>query len=525
MAAEIEDKDIEAALSPAAEKDAEVEKEHGVQDAGQTTLQTTSSAEEVPYTIFTLNEKRFMAFILTFAALFSPISSTIYYPALSPLAEQLHVSNSLINLSITTFMIFQGFAPLFIGAFSDAEGRRPAYVICFVIYIAADIGLALQTNYAALLILRCVQSSGSSGTVSLANAVVADFSLPHERGTWMGWANAGALLGPSIGPIIGGLLSQYLGWRSIFWFLAIFAGVYLLPILLFFPESARKVVGNGSHRPGKFNRCLLDPVIKKRVDADPRIAGPPIAPHPLRFPNPFLTLKILFEPEASLVLISSGFLFAGFYGVMAGLPSQLQSSYGFDPLHVGLCFLASGVGGSVASLLTGKLMDWNFHRHARRMGLDASDTKKIRSLTSFPIEAARLELALPFVVAGSAMTLGFGWTLRYKTYLGGPEIFLFFVGFCCTGAFTTLSTLVVDLFIEQPATATAAMNLTRCFLGAGATAAVVPMMDAIGAGWSFTIIAVIYAALVPPLLAIIRWGPGMRARKDERLKREGEGTI
>lgn len=68
------------------------------------TVQATSEAE-VPYSIFTINEKRFMTFILTFASLFSPISTTIYYPALAPIADELHVSSTLINLTITTFMV------------------------------------------------------------------------------------------------------------------------------------------------------------------------------------------------------------------------------------------------------------------------------------------------------------------------------------------------------------------------------------------------------------------------------------
>jgi MFS family permease len=51
---------------------------------------------------------------------------------------------------------------MFIGSFSDKNGRRPAYFICFIIYLGANIGLALQSSYPALVILRCLQSSGSS---------------------------------------------------------------------------------------------------------------------------------------------------------------------------------------------------------------------------------------------------------------------------------------------------------------------------------------------------------------------------
>ena len=69
------------------------------------------------------------------------------------LAAEFHVSATLINLTLTTYMIFQGFTPLIIGDLADSAGRRPAYIYCFIVYIGANIGLALCPNYAALLVL------------------------------------------------------------------------------------------------------------------------------------------------------------------------------------------------------------------------------------------------------------------------------------------------------------------------------------------------------------------------------------
>jgi MFS family permease len=91
-----------------------------------------------------------------------------------------------------------------IASISDNGGRRLSFVICFMIYIVANIGLALQTNYAALLVLRCVQAAGSSGSIALSIAVVADIATSAERGTYMGYATAGILIGPAFGPVLGG---------------------------------------------------------------------------------------------------------------------------------------------------------------------------------------------------------------------------------------------------------------------------------------------------------------------------------
>jgi MFS family permease len=93
-----------------------------------------------------------------------------------------------------------------VASVSDTGGRRLSFIICFSIYIVANIGLALQTNYAALLVLRCVQAAGSSGTIALSIAVVADIATSAERGKYMGYATAGILIGPALGPTLGGTL-------------------------------------------------------------------------------------------------------------------------------------------------------------------------------------------------------------------------------------------------------------------------------------------------------------------------------
>lgn len=138
------------------------------------------------YSVFSSRQRQFIVFMVACAGFFSPLSANIYFPALNSLSADLKVSNELINLSLTSYMIFQGLAPTVFGDLADMTGRRPTYILGFVIYIGANVGLALQNNYAALLILRCLQSTGSSGTVALGNGVVADIASSGERGRFMG---------------------------------------------------------------------------------------------------------------------------------------------------------------------------------------------------------------------------------------------------------------------------------------------------------------------------------------------------
>lgn len=116
-----------------------------------------------PFSIFTKAEKKWISYIASFGAMFSTLSSYIYFPALVPMANDLGVSVSLINLTVTSYLIVAGIAPAFMADIADQGGRRPAYILMFVLVAASNVGLALQNSYAALFVLRMVQSAGASG--------------------------------------------------------------------------------------------------------------------------------------------------------------------------------------------------------------------------------------------------------------------------------------------------------------------------------------------------------------------------
>ena len=391
-------------------------------------------------------------------------------------------------------------------------------MICFVIYIGANIGLALLQNYPSLLILRMLQSSGSSGTVALANAVVSDVATSAERGTAMGYAQMGALVGPAFGPLIGGLLNQFLGWRAIFWFLVIFSGVTFLILLIGLPETCRKVVDNGSIPTYTWNMSLLSYLHLRRQ----RRAGTlPQQQSRLRFRarfNPFKTAYILVQKESGLLIFYSGIMFSGLYMVFSSIPPQFAEKYNFNTLQIGLCYISTGVGGMLAAFGTGKVLDWNFRRHAKLIGMELVD-KKQQDLTNFPIEAARLQITLPLIYLSAATVIGYGWVTTSHTSLAGPVIFLFLSSFGTIGSFTSLSTLVIDLNRANVGTASAAMNLERCWMGAGAVAFVEPLLKAVGLGWTSVIVAGAWVCISPVTLVIIKYGPQWRR---ERQKREDE---
>ena len=122
-----------------------------------------ASWNPVPYILFTKNEKPIILVLIALAGWFSTLGSFIYYPALPMITRDLDSTTTLINLTVTSYMIVSGIAPSMAGDASDTLGRRLVYVLTLVIYLIANIGIALQHPFVALLLLRVLQSAGISG--------------------------------------------------------------------------------------------------------------------------------------------------------------------------------------------------------------------------------------------------------------------------------------------------------------------------------------------------------------------------
>ncbi|KAK2071091.1 hypothetical protein P8C59_005542 [Phyllachora maydis] len=482
------------------------------------------------YSVHSPWTKRLIVLAASLSACFSPLTAQVYLPALNALAADFHVSSAQINLTVTTYMIFQAVTPMFVGGFADTAGRRPAYLLCFVVYIAANIGLGLSPSYGALMALRCLQAAGSSTTIALCQAVVADVATSAERGQYIGMTVIPVVLAPSLGPVMGGLLSQKLSWRCIFWLLAILAAVDLVLLLLFFPETCRRIVGDGSVRPpGLYRTCWQR--IKDRTAGQGE--GTPAPTFRLGRPDLLGSVGLLFQKEVGLLLGYSAITFSGFYAISTAMPSLLATHYGFDATVVGLMYLPLAGGSIVAAVAMGPLINWNWARHARARGLAgdaaaaaaaaaAADRARQPDLACFPVERARLEVGVPLLALAAAVLLCWGWALQSGAGVAVPCVLLFLMGVGMIGFNNCANALIIDLAPGRAAAAVAANNLTRCLLGAVASAVVVPMIDRIGAGWAYTVMGLLYLVFVPSVFLLMK--NGMRWRAEVREKEAGRAA-
>ena len=247
---------------------------------------------------------------------------------------------------------------MILGSMADQLGRRPVYLLMFSVYTLANIGLALQTSYPALLLLRMLQSAGGSATIGLGYGVVGDITQSSERGTYMGILGCGPNVAPSLGPVIGGVLAQKAGWRWIFGFLAISGAISLVFIAVILPETARNIVGNGSRPAVGLNKSILErwQGRKNSSSSGQQRDSSEVIPHisQLRIPNPIGSISVLLCKDTAPVIFMNALFYNAYCCLQASLSSLFIEVYGYKELEAGLVYISFGMGCFIASLLSSK---------------------------------------------------------------------------------------------------------------------------------------------------------------------------
>ncbi|KAJ3966936.1 MFS general substrate transporter [Lentinula raphanica] len=484
---------------------------------------TSTEPVEKAYSIYTSKEKWFIVTLVSFAGIFRqvsplyfiPFTANIYFPAIPTLVSAFHKSTELINLTVTMYMILQGLSPMFFGSFADFHGRRPIFVLCLFVLCLSCVGLALvPTNaYWLLMVLRCVQATGSASTIALGAGVIGDIAIPAERGGFFGIYSLGPMLGPAFGPVIGGALSDGLGWRSIFWFLCIASGFACIVMLLFLPETLRQLVGDGSIAPSSIYRPII-PIISRHYSE--WTSGSPRPPR-RKFRNPLLLFKNL---DILMLLLFNGIVYSVFYAVTASISSLFAEIYPFlNDSTIGLCYLAIGVGTAVGSAGTGKVLDWDFQR-AKKAYIESHGSESMKNESGelkddFPIEKARLmSMSYATLILVSA-GMGYGWCLQKRVHIAAPLVLQFIIGALSMSVMNPTQTLILDLVPGQGSSVTACNNIVRCLLGAVSVSVIDLILNSLKPGFTYVLLNGIIIISMPLIYLVIRMGPRFRRKRRE----------
>lgn len=121
-------------------------------------------------------------------------------------------------------------APVY-GRLGDAFGRQRLLIVAIGVSMTGSLLCAFATSMEMLIVARVLQGLGGGGLMSLSQALIGQTVPPRERARYQGYIASIGVAASTVGPVIGGYLTEYFGWRSIFFFNAPFAVVAILLVL------------------------------------------------------------------------------------------------------------------------------------------------------------------------------------------------------------------------------------------------------------------------------------------------------
>src|SRR5450759_2612692 len=174
--------------------------------------------------------KRSVLLVATFAAFLTPFLSSAVNLALPSIGKDLHANAISLGWVISSFILSSAIFLLPFGRLADIIGRKKVFSIGIFLFTISTFLIIFSRNITSLIVLRIFQGLSSAMIFGTSLAIITSVFQPGERGKAMGINITATYLGLSCGPVIGGLLTQYLGWRSIFAFLIPFGIISLILI-------------------------------------------------------------------------------------------------------------------------------------------------------------------------------------------------------------------------------------------------------------------------------------------------------
>ncbi|KAI0358910.1 MFS general substrate transporter [Trametes cingulata] len=452
--------------------------------------------------------------IVSSASLITTIAAGIYNPAIQQIQDQLHGTSSQISWTLSLFVLIQGIIPLLWSVVSELKGRKLVYIASITLFVGGSVGAALSPTIGLLIGMRCVQAAGSSAVLAIGAATLADIYDSHERGSKMGLYYSAPLLGPSLGPILGGGLTQGFDWRACFWFLVIFGGLNLLSFAFLFKDTFRRERslayqrvlrrnleepqrGREKPRPtssqGDENQASTpaseDNEATHRDTAEPAFQSIRLS---LKDVDPVMPmLRVLRYLNNPVILTASGFIYGFSYSILYTSARVLASGYHYDALHTGLVLLSFGAGAVAGSILGGKWSDITLARVHRKNGGQR-----------FP--EMRLQSTFLGMVFLPPSIIAYGWTVQEKVHIAAPCVFLFLSGLFSVWIYSSTLAYIVDSNAGRSSSAVATNSLFRGLFAFAAAEVAVPLQDNIGDGWMYTLWGGLMA-LTDVLILLVWW--------------------
>lgn len=182
------------------------------------------------------NSKVFLLILLGMLTAFGPFVTDMYLPSLPSMGNYFHTTSSMVQLGLTTSMIGLAVGQIFFGPLSDRYGRRLPLLVAMGLFIVSTVLCLFSQNIHQFVAFRLIQGMAGAGGIVISRSIATDKYSGRELAKMLAIIGAINGVAPVAAPIVGGLLTDTIGWRGIFWTL-LGLGILLLAACIRFRES------------------------------------------------------------------------------------------------------------------------------------------------------------------------------------------------------------------------------------------------------------------------------------------------
>ncbi|MCJ1416310.1 hypothetical protein MMC32_002645 [Xylographa parallela] len=424
----------------------------------------------------------------------SPVSSSMVAPAIQSISAEFLITNEVEQqLVLSVFVLAYAVGPLFLGPLSEIYGRVPVLQLANLVYLIFNTACGFSKTSGQMIAFRFLAGLGGSAPLALGGGVLSDAWSADERGAAISIYSLAPLLGPAIGPIAGGFITQNTTWRWAFYATSIADAIIQLSGLFFLQETY----------PPK----LLHTKAKKlRMETGNKDLYTEFE-HPDRklskvlkvsLTRPFILLGT--QPIVQALAVYMGYLYGVMYLLLSSFSNLWTERYGESVGISGLNYISLGLGFFLGTQICAPLND-RFYKMLKQRNNGVGRPE------------FRIPLMLPGSIFVPAGLFIYGWTANYHTHWIFPNIGTAIFAAGNIVCFQCIQTYLVDSYTRYAASAIGAATVLRSLAGFGFPLFAPYMYAALDYGWGNSILGFIAVVLgIPAPILLWKFGQGLREK-------------